>query len=100
VHRTLRCTPNNEQCNDKESPDWLLSASGGIRLSSAPLDRSPEVDVATSRWLDSISDGPVNYSRQRLKLPRVGCSADRALDCPVGGIGPSGATQTSPLSPF
>jgi hypothetical protein len=33
VHQIVRCTPDSEQYNDKESPDWLLSASRGTGLS-------------------------------------------------------------------
>jgi hypothetical protein len=114
VHQTVRCTPDREQCNDNESLDWLLSASGapdcsvgGTRLPDAPFDRWLEADVTTSRWLVGTpdcpahrADGSVNYSRQRLKIPRAGCSVDHALDYLVGGTGPFGATQSSPLSHF
>jgi hypothetical protein len=63
--------------------------------------------MATSRWLAGTpdrpalcTDGPVNYSQRRLNSWRVACLVDRALDCPVGGTGPSGAMQTSPLFLF
>jgi hypothetical protein len=29
MHRTVRRTPDSEQCNGKRSPDWRLSASEG-----------------------------------------------------------------------
>jgi hypothetical protein len=80
---------------------------GGTGPSGAPLDRWPRADVATSRWLAGTpdcpslhTDGPVNYSRRRLKFLRADYSADRATDCPMGGTGPSGSTQTSRLSLF
>jgi hypothetical protein len=60
---------------------------GGTGLSGAPSDSCPPVDVATSHWLAGISDclalradGPVNYSRHRLKFPRVGSWSDHASD--------------------
>jgi hypothetical protein len=62
VHRTVQCTPDSEQCNNKESLDWLLSASGGTRPSGAPCDR----------WSEALHvDSPVNYSRRRLKFSRA-----------------------------
>jgi hypothetical protein len=61
--------PDNEHYNGRESPDWLLSASGGTGPSGAPLDRWSVADVATSRWLAGTpdclalhADGPMNYS--------------------------------------
>jgi hypothetical protein len=50
VHRTVWCTPDSEQCNDYEIPDWLVSCSGGIGLSGAPIDCWPSVDVEASCW--------------------------------------------------
>jgi hypothetical protein len=107
VHRTVRCTPNTEQCNTYESPDWLVSCSGGhrtIRCSMCPLVLA---DVATCRWLAGTSDCPVLrtdcpmiYSRRWLNFPMSRPWSDRTPDCPVGGTEPSGATQTSPSSPF
>jgi hypothetical protein len=29
VHRAVRCTPDSERCNGRESPDWLLSTFRG-----------------------------------------------------------------------
>jgi hypothetical protein len=90
VHQTVRCTPDNEQCNDRESPIGYFLLLGGTGLSSAPCDCWSEADVATSRWLAGApgcpvlrADGPVNCSRRRLKFSRVGSTADRAPDCSV-----------------
>ena len=79
---------------------------GGTGRSGAPHGRGPRADVASSHWLlahrmpGAPRDGPVNYSRRRLRFPRGSSSADRASDCLVGGTEPSGATQSSPISPF
>jgi hypothetical protein len=63
---------------------------GGTGPSGAPCDRCPPGGVATSRWLAGTpdypvlrADGPVNYSRRRLKFSRTGYSADCAPDCSV-----------------
>jgi hypothetical protein len=95
VHRTVQCTPDSEQCNNKESLDWLLSASGGTRPSGAPCDR----------WSEALHvDSPVNYSRRMLKFSRASSTTDHAPDCPpdrpVGGTRPSGAMHPNPLSSF
>jgi hypothetical protein len=65
VHQTIRCTPNNEQCNGRESHDcyFLLLGvpdrpEGGTGPSGARPDHWSVVDVATSHWLASTSDGP------------------------------------------
>jgi hypothetical protein len=42
----------------------------------------------------------MNYSRRRLEFPRAPNWLDRAPDCPVGGTGPFGATQSSTFSLF
>jgi hypothetical protein len=85
----------------------LFPVLGGTGLSGAPGDRGPLADVAASRWLAGTpdctalrADGPVNYSRCRLKFPRAATLVDRAPDCPVGSTAPFGATQSSPNSPF
>jgi hypothetical protein len=86
------------------APDYPVGSTGP---SGASFDRWPEANVATSRWLAGTpncpahrANGSMNYSQQRLIFLRAGCSADHAPDSPVGGTRPSGATQTSPLSPF
>jgi hypothetical protein len=113
VHQTVRCTPDNEQCNDRESPIGYFLLLGGTGLSSAPCDCWSEADVATSRWLAGApgcpvlrADGPVNCSRRRLKFSRVGSTADRAPDCSVH-TGLSGGWHRTircnsihPISPF
>jgi hypothetical protein len=55
------------------APDCLV---GGTGPSSAPCDCWPSTEVATSRWLAGTPDcpalrvdGPMNYSRCRLKFP-------------------------------
>jgi hypothetical protein len=64
VHRTVRSTPESEQCNDYWILDWLVSDFGGTRPS-------------TSRWLASTPD------RSRLKFLRAGSWSDHAPDSPV-----------------
>ena len=84
VHRTV-----NSAMAENPLIGYVLLL-GGTGPSGAPLDRWPEADVATSRWLAGTpdcsalrADGPVNYSRCRLKFPRASNMADRAPDCPV-----------------
>jgi hypothetical protein len=36
--------------------DWLVSCSGGTRLSGAPLDRGPEADVAANHCVAGTPD--------------------------------------------
>jgi hypothetical protein len=41
VHRTVRCTPDSEQCNNYKIPDWLVSCSRGYQtVRWVALDRS------------------------------------------------------------
>jgi hypothetical protein len=96
VHRTVWCTPDSEQCNDYEIPDWLISFSGGTRLFGAPIDRWLSANVAASHWW--LAHSSVNYSRRKLEFLRAGGWPNRAPDCPVGGIGLFGATQFNTLS--
>jgi hypothetical protein len=63
VHRTV----NSATAKNPLIGYFLLL--GGTGLYSAPFDRWPEADVATSRWLAGTPDGPahrvdgpVNYS--------------------------------------
>jgi hypothetical protein len=37
--------------HDRESPDWLISYSGGTRLSGVPLDWWTRANMSTSCWL-------------------------------------------------
>jgi hypothetical protein len=46
------------------------------------------------------ADRPMNYSRRRLEFLRATSWLDRAPDYPVGGIGSSGALQSSTFSLF
>jgi hypothetical protein len=46
------------------------------------------------------ADCPMNYSRHSLKNLRAASWPDRAPDYPVGGIGPSGALQSSTFPLF
>jgi hypothetical protein len=70
---------------------WALDHPvGGTRLCSAPGDHWPLADVTASRWLAGTpdcpmlrTDGPVNFSRCRLKFPRAATLAYRAPDCPM-----------------
>jgi hypothetical protein len=70
VHRTVRCTPDSEQCNDYKIPDWLVSCSGGhgtIRwgtgLSGAPVDRWASANVAANH--SRLAHRTVGASRGR-----------------------------------
>jgi hypothetical protein len=82
VHQTVNSTRTG---HDKESPDWLVSASMGIRLSGArhrtvrcacrPL---ASVDMATSHCTTGTPDclvprvdHPVNYNRRSQKNQRA-----------------------------
>jgi hypothetical protein len=75
VHRTVN---NTRTGRNKESPDWLVSTSGGhqiVRCACRPL---ASVDVVTSHCAAGAPDClaprancPMNFSRHRLKNPRA-----------------------------
>jgi hypothetical protein len=63
--------------------------------------------VAASRYTTGTPDcstprvdRQVNYSRRGLESSRAPSWPDRAPNCPVGGTGPSSATQSSTFSLF
>jgi hypothetical protein len=75
AHRTVNSTRTGRS---KESPDWLVSTSGGhqtVRCACRPL---ASVDMVTSHCaagapdcLAPRADCPMNFSRHRLKNPRA-----------------------------
>jgi hypothetical protein len=74
VHWTVRCTPDNEQCNDRESADWLLSTSRGHRIVQwvAPehpvhhmaVGPGPTWPLAVGCWHIGLSGAPCGRSSE------------------------------------
>jgi hypothetical protein len=88
---TVRC---------KESPDWLVSASGGHRIVRCACRPLASADVATSRCTASTPECPapradcsVIFSRHSLKNPRAASSTGPCT-------GPSGDMQSNSFSLF
>jgi hypothetical protein len=82
----------------RESPDWLLSASGGHQtiwwvapdrpvhhmiVGPGPTWPLSVGATGTTDCLVLRADGPVNYSWRRLKFPRGSSLVDRAPDYPA-----------------
>jgi hypothetical protein len=97
VHRNVNSTRTRR---DKESPDWLVFASRGHRTVRCACRPLASANMSTSRCTARAPDcptphvdGPLNYSRRRLKNPRA---ASLAGPC----TGPSGTAQSNSFSLF